>query len=99
MVGAMIALRNVARLALPLLAVVVATPWTRAQNPALAPAPLISLPELNGLGSAGALYELEAAQRAMELGFTTAARASCPLAVRVRPSAATLMARATPSAA
>ena len=76
MVGTMIALRNVARLALPLLAAVVATPWTRAQNPALAPAPLISLKELNGLGSVGALFELEAAQRALELGFTTAARAS-----------------------
>lgn len=76
MVAAMIALRNVARLALPVLVAFVATPWTRAQNPALASAPLISVGDFNGLGSGATLFELEAAQRAAELGFNTAARAS-----------------------
>lgn len=76
MVAAMIALRNVARLALPLLAAFVAAPWTHAQSPALGPAPLLAAKELHGLGSGAVLYELEAAQRAAELGFSTAARAS-----------------------
>ena len=76
MVAAMIASPTLARLVLPLLVAMVAAPWTQAQNPALAPAPLISIKELGGLGSGEALLELEAAQRAAQLGFNTAARAS-----------------------
>jgi hypothetical protein len=76
MVAAMIASPTLARLVLPLLAAVVSAPWALAQIPAVAPAPLLAPKELAGLGSGEALLELEAAQRAAELGFSTAARAS-----------------------
>ncbi len=76
MVAVMIAMRRVSLVLGLFGAAAAAVPAVRAQNAALAPAPLTVAIDLAGLGSGELVLELAAAQHAAELGFVTAARAS-----------------------
>ena len=77
MVAAMIAMRRVSRIVFRLLCgAALAAGGLRAQNAALAPAPLTISLDLNEQSAGELTLELSAAQHAAELGFTTAARES-----------------------